>query len=113
MTDTTATTTPAPTAAEAMGFTEAVTLKRRPVQRAGQPEVKTISLREPLAGDLRGLALPDVLQMQQQAITTLLPRISTPALTPDEYRKLHVADFTALAVKVVSFFVDPDETPAS
>ena len=95
------------------GYTEAVTLKRRPVQRAGQPDVTTISLREPLAGDLRGLNLPDVLQMQQQAITTLLPRISTPALTPAEYTKLHVADFTALAVKVVGFFVDPDETAAA
>lgn len=111
MTDTTqdakpATITPA-------GFTESVPLKRRPVQRAGQPNITTISLREPDAGDLRGLNLPDVLNMQQQAMATLLPRISTPALTPDEYRKLHAADFTALAVKVVGFFVDQDEVTAA
>lgn len=101
-----------PEAIAPAGFTETVTLKRKPVQRGSQA-ITTISLREPTAGDLRGLALPDVLQMQQQALATLLPRISWPALTPAEYAALHVADFTALAVKVVGFFVDQDEATAA
>jgi hypothetical protein len=59
----------------------------------------------PDTGALRGLKLTDVLQMDVNAMCRLLPRITDPALMPDEVAALPPADLLMLSSEVVSFFV--------
>lgn len=71
----------------------------------GRPEpVTSVTLREPASGDLRGLKLTDVMQMDVTAMTRLLPRLTNPALAPSEVEALGPADFMGLCTTVVGFF---------
>ncbi|KFA28137.1 tail protein, partial [Xanthomonas vasicola pv. vasculorum NCPPB 1326] len=47
----------------------------------GEQTITQINVRKPGAGELRGLKLTDVLQLDVTALATLLPRISSPTLT--------------------------------
>lgn len=58
-----------------------------------------------MAGELRGLSLVDVLNMQFNALQKLLPRITIPALTEHEVAQLDVADLTQLGVEATGFFL--------
>ena len=49
------------------------------ITRDGKPVID-ITLREPSAGELRGIKLFDLIQGDTGALIDLLPRISTPAL---------------------------------
>lgn len=82
--------------------TKAVTLSK-PVQR-GDAAIASVTLREPMAGDLRGLNLSELLQMNVAAMTRLVPRITEPGLAPDEVANLPGADLVALSLAVVGFF---------
>lgn len=91
---------------------DAVTLDV-PIQR-GEQSIATVTLRRPQSGELRGINLFDLLQMNVDALFKLLPRISMPTITEPELRAMDVADFTVLAAKVTSFFVKettPTESP--
>ena len=57
-----------------------------------------------------GTNLLDVMQMNVDAMLKLIPRISTPTRHEPELARLDPADFTALATKVIGFFV-PKDTP--
>lgn len=71
----------------------------------GRPEpITSVILREPGSGDLRGLKLTDVMQMDVTAMTRLLPRLTNPALAPSEIEALGPADFMSLCTGVVGFF---------
>lgn len=67
--------------------------------------VSEISLRKPAAGELRGIALADLLRLDVAALITLLPRITTPALTPHDVAQLDLADLTAIGTEVLGFFM--------
>lgn len=84
-------------------MSKSVTLEN-PIKR-GDQVITEISLRKPLAGELRGLSLIDVLNMQFNALQKLLPRITTPTLTEIEVAQLDVADLTQLSVEVTGFFL--------
>lgn len=72
-------------------------------------DVQLIALRKPRTGELRGLKLTDVLQMDTDAMIRLLPRITAPALSPAQVADLDPADFVALCGKVVLFFAKPSD----
>lgn len=75
---------------------------------------RTVELREPSAGELRGIKLLDVLQLDAGAHADLIPRISD--LERPEFLGLGPADMLALMTEVVNFFAPPDPdqtTPAS
>lgn len=68
--------------------------------------VSKINLRKPMVGDLRGLKLTNVLQMDVDALTRLLPRITNPPLNESQISsELEPDDFTELASKTLLFFV--------
>jgi hypothetical protein len=75
-----------------------------PLQR-GEQTINTITLRKPSAGELRGLSLVSLLQMEVTALTTVLPRITTPALTSDEINRLDLPDLMQFGSEVASFLV--------
>jgi hypothetical protein len=83
--------------------TETVTLDT-PIQRGSQT-VTEITVRKPLSGALRGVALVDLLNMDTQSLQRVLPRITEPALTEAELRKLDPADMVQLGGKVNRFLL--------
>lgn len=83
-------------------------MKTRKLSQAikrGETAITSVGLRMPDTGALRGLKLTDVLQMDVNAMCRLLPRITDPALMPDEVVALPPADLLMLSSEVVSFFV--------
>ena len=75
-----------------------------PLQR-GDQTIAEITLRKPSAGELRGLSLVSLLQMEVTALTTVLPRITSPALTNDEINRLDLPDLMQVGGEVASFLV--------
>ncbi len=100
---------PAPPAKAAPKFT-AVALQE-PIIR-GETEITSITLREPRAGELRGLSLQALGQSDVSSLITLLPRISDPALIDAEVANLNVADLAALGSVVFDFFLTPAQRTA-
>ncbi|MEP9341192.1 phage tail assembly protein [Enterobacter kobei] len=75
-----------------------------PIMR-GKTEITEIVLRKPQSGALRGTRLQAIMDMDVGAMMTVIPRISTPALTALEMAELDPADLTAMAVEVVTFLL--------
>lgn len=74
-----------------------------PIEQAGH-EIKSVKLRKPKAGELRGLKLLEVLSLDVNSISALLPRITDPALSPAAVEDMDLDDFTSLCSVVTSFF---------
>ena len=73
------------------------------ITRDGKP-VTAITLREPSAGELRGIKLFDLVQGDTGALIDLLPRISTPTLTKQEVLSLSLRD-SMLAINLVATMI--------
>lgn len=74
-----------------------------PIKR-GEQIVDTITLRRPKAGELRGLSLVDLAQMDVVSLQRVLPRISVPTLSEADVAAMCPADLLALAVELAGFF---------
>ncbi len=70
-------------------------------------EVKTVDIRKPHSGQLRGLSLIDVCEMKFEAGEILLPRISS--LTERDLLNLAPENWAPLLTTVASFFVDTEQ----
>lgn len=87
----------------AQAISEAITLDT-PIAR-GETTIEQITLRKPTAGELRGVALSDVLQLQVDALVKLTPRLSSPALTEPEMRNLDPADLVQIGGVIAGFLL--------
>lgn len=86
-------------------FNVKVTLSR-PLARASR-EMKPLNclyLREPKAGDLRGVKLAALLESDVEQLLILLPRIAMPRLAPNEVAQLGVVDTVAVFGAISDFF---------
>lgn len=83
-----------------------LTLKN-PITRDGKP-ISEITLREPTAGELRGIKLFDLTQGDVAAVAELLPRISTPAMTKPEALALKMRDLTSAMTVIGEMLLDED-----
>ena len=86
--------------------------------RRGENFVPVVEIIAPSGtGWLRGIKIFDLAQMDVAALTTVLPRITHPALTEAEIRNtLSAADLFALGAEVVDFLVPKSaraENPAT
>jgi hypothetical protein len=75
-----------------------------PIQRDGE-KIESITLRKPMSGELRGLSLAEVLNLDVDSITKLVPRISTPTLTEHEVRNMDPADLVETGKEIASFLL--------
>lgn len=75
-----------------------------PIQRGDTP-ITTLDLRKPNAGELRGLNLTDLIQMDVAALQRLLPRISSPVLTEHDVSQMDPADLLQCATEVAGFLL--------
>lgn len=82
-----------------------------PIQR-GDQKITSVALRKPGAGELRGLKMVDLLQMDVSALQALLPRISSPTLTPADVGAMDPADLLQFGTAVSLFFMTKAEREA-
>lgn len=71
----------------------------------GTGTIDSITLRKPNAGELRGVSLAELLQMDVDSLIKVLPRISTPTLTTIEVKSMDPADLFAISSKVSGFLL--------
>lgn len=74
--------------------------------------ISTVTLRCPSAGELRGLSLVELMNLNTDALIKVLPRITTPTLSEAELKQLSPSDLVQLATEVVGFLV-PKRTKES
>ena len=74
-----------------------------PVTDNGE-KISAITLARPNSGQLRGLKLLDLAQMDVNQVTRLLPRISRPRLSPEAVAYLDPVDLMNLSAAVSGFF---------
>lgn len=75
-----------------------------PIKR-GETTIGSVELRKPNAGELRGISLINLLQMDVDSLIKVLPRITTPSLTAIEAASLDPADLVQMGAAVSSFLV--------
>lgn len=73
--------------------------------RRGTTVIDSITLRKPNSGELRGVSLSDLLQMDVNSLVKVVPRISSPLLTAVEVTSMDPADLFALGTKVSGFLL--------
>jgi hypothetical protein len=87
-----------------------------PIQR-GEQTITSIALRKPASGELRGIALTELLQLDVAALQKVLPRISSPTLTEQDVGRLDPADLVQLGTKVAGFLLpksaQAEQSPAA
>lgn len=91
---------PAP-AADA-GPRSAVVALETPIVR-GEQTIAEITLRKPGAGELRGLTLVAVCNLDVEALIKLIPRISSPTLTAQEVAAMDPADLLSIGAEIGDF----------
>lgn len=82
-----------------------------PIQRGSQT-ITTVELRRPSSGELRGVTLNALANLDVAALGKVIPRISSPMLTPQDMDNLDPADLLQLA-QVVGGFLLPKHAKAS
>jgi hypothetical protein len=75
-----------------------------PIKR-GSSEITSITLRKPSSGELRGVQLVELLNMDVASLIKVIPRISSPALTAPEASGMDPADLLAIGSKVAGFLL--------
>lgn len=81
----------------------------------GETNISTVEVRKPASGELRGVTLPEVINMDVSTLIKVLPRITSPALTEQEVAKMDPADLVQLGAEVAAFLlpkrVKPEASP--
>jgi hypothetical protein len=74
-----------------------------PIKR-GEQTISSLRIRKPRAGELRGVTLIALSQIDVSALQTVLPRICDPMLTAREIGSMDPADIMSVGATVASFF---------
>lgn len=75
-----------------------------PIKR-GDKDITELNLRKPTAGELRGVTLTDLLQMDVQALSRVIPRISDPTITEADVARMDPADLVQIGGAVAGFLL--------
>lgn len=76
----------------------------KPIMRKTK-KVRALAVRKVVIGDMNGVSMADVARMDMDALRVIVPRISTPTITADEFSGLDAEDITLIKVIVGSCFV--------
>lgn len=71
----------------------------------GKTLIDSITLRKPQAGELRGMHLVELLNMDVATLIKILPRISNPSITAPEAAGMDPADLLACGSKISGFLL--------
>lgn len=78
----------------------------QPIKR-GESEITEITLCIPRSGNLRGVSLRALLDMEADAIATVIPRVGAPKLLPQEIAIMHPADLLQCGAALANFLLPP------
>ncbi|WP_019411213.1 phage tail assembly protein [Pseudomonas psychrophila] len=76
----------------------------QPIKR-GTTEIASLSLRKPSSGELRGVLLIDLLNMDVSSLIKVIPRLSSPSITAPEAAGMDPADLLAIGSKIAGFLL--------
>lgn len=82
---------------------ETVTLDA-PIQR-GDTLIEKVTIRKPMSGELRGVQLIELMQMDVVALRKVLPRITNPILHEVDVSRMDPADLVQCGMAVNSFLL--------
>ena len=85
----------------------------KPVERTGTDPITEVSLRKPSVGELRGVKLNELVQMDVTTMLVVLPRVTQPPLLSAEVAAMDPADFLALSLQLLGFFMDEKQLQAA
>lgn len=71
----------------------------------GKDVITMVTVRKPTAGALRGARLQALMDMDVNAMMTVLPRVTEPVLQPQELNEMDPADLLSLSVELVTFLL--------
>lgn len=71
----------------------------------GEQVISEIAIRKPKSGDLRGVKLIDLMQMDVLALRKVLPRVSVPTLADHEIGNMDPADLVECGVALTNFLL--------
>lgn len=77
------------------------------------PAGTNITVRKPSAGELRGLSIASLLQLDVSALETIAPRITMPIIHKPWAAVMAPSDMTQLGTEVVDFLLPKSAKPAS
>lgn len=80
---------------------------------SGKTEIKTITIRKPLTGDLRGVKLLDFVDADVNSLAKVLPRIATPTLSEQDVYNMDLADLTQIVVEISGFLKQKSSSVAT
>jgi hypothetical protein len=75
-----------------------------PIKR-GKTIIDTLTLRKPASGELRGVQLVELLNMDVATLIKILPRITSPGITAPEAAGMDPADLLACGSKISGFLL--------
>jgi hypothetical protein len=96
-------------ATAASGLYKTVTLDE-PLTR-GDTVITSVQVRKPLSGELRGVSLMELGNMDVASLQRVLPRITQPTLAPHDVANLDPADLMALGAEVAIFLLKKADRP--
>lgn len=73
--------------------------------KIGEQTITSVEVRKPASGELRGLTMMALSQLDYAALETLLPRITNPRLSKFDVQNLDPADFMQLGGEVMDFLL--------
>ena len=71
----------------------------------GEKTISKVHVRKPNAGELRGLSVSALLNLDYGSLEKLLPRITNPRLNPPDVAALDPADLVQLGSEVMDFLL--------
>ncbi|EPY9203649.1 phage tail assembly protein [Morganella morganii] len=75
-----------------------------PIKR-GETEITRVTVRKPKSGELRGVRLQVLMEMNVNSMTEILPRITDPSLTKPEIGAMPPGDLLNMSIEVVNFLL--------
>ena len=73
--------------------------------KIGKSEISKFQIRKPGSGELRGVNLFELAQMNVDALIKVLPRITAPSLTEQEVAEMDPVDLMQCALAVAGFLL--------
>ncbi len=81
-----------------------VTITLENAIKRGETEIKSLLVRKPKSGALRGLNMRDIIQMDVDTVGLLCTRICEPPLTQQEVAQIEPFDLLQIGANMAGFF---------
>ncbi len=87
-----------------IGQNETTIVLDTPITRGNQT-ITQVVIRKPAAGELRGIRIQSLLEMDVESVMTALTRVTIPTLSKPELMQTDPADFLQLGMGLITFLL--------